>query len=317
MGCAKKRINPTVANHVNRNFTTEFTKAVIKAVRCLLPPWKPNRKGRKGHDPQTVAIGCLLKVGFNQTYDGIEAHIKDSETLRQRCPVLPGHSVIQRGMKRLSITYIRKVMNRVTRFLRRKKMNIAVDSSGFSTHNSSTWYDIRIERHGKRKDCIKLHISVDIDTGVIHWFTTTPWNRHDSKEFEHLIKHLPELGNVLGDKAFSSRNNCQLVADKNGTPYLCFRKNARSKSKGKPAWIISFRAHKHDTDAWLAVYHLRSIIESVFSSIKKRWGSFLLSRKRWMQKRELALKVFSYNVKQVLMVRYAKERKVPLWIPVK
>ena len=36
-----------------------------------------------------------------------------------------------------------------------------------------------------------------------------------------------------------------------------------------------------------------------------------------MQKKELALKVFSYNVKQVLMVRYAKERKVPLWIPVK
>jgi hypothetical protein len=316
MGCAKKRINPTVANHVNRNFTADFTKAVIKAVHQLPPPWKSNKKGRKGHDPQTVAIGCILKVGFNQTYDSIEAHMKDSETLKQHCTSLPGHSVIQRGMKRLSITYIRKVMNRVIRFLRRKKMNIAVDSTGFSTHNSSTWYDIRIERHGRRRDCIKLHISVDIDTGVIHWFAITPWNRHDSKEFEHLIKHLPKLGNVLGDKAFSSRNNCQLIVDKNGTPYLCFRKNARSNAKGKPAWIVSFRSHKHDTKAWLAVYHLRSIIESVFSSIKKRWGSFLHSRKRWMQKKELALKVFSYNVKQVLMVCYAKERKVPLWIRV-
>ncbi|MEM4259029.1 MAG: transposase, partial [Candidatus Thermoplasmatota archaeon] len=182
-------------------------------------------------------------------------------------------------------------------------------------------YDIRIKRQSGRKDCIKLHISIDIETGVIQWFTTTPWNRHDSKEFEHLIKNLPELGNVLGDKAFSSRNNCQLVADKNGTPYLYFRKNARSKANGNPAWIISFREHKKrehkkDPEAWLAVYHLRSIIESVFSSIKKRWGGFLYSRKRWMQKRELALKVLSYNVKQVLLVRYAKERKVPLWIPV-
>jgi transposase len=312
MGWAKKRINPTVANHVNRNFTADFTKAAIKAVHCIPPPWKPNKKGRKGHDPQTVALGCILKVGFNQTYDGIEAHLKDSETIKKCCPDMPGHSVIQRGMKQLSITYIRKVMNRVTRFLRRKKMNIAVDTTGFSTQNSSIWYDIRIERQGKRKDCLKLHVSVD--TGVIHWFTITPWNRHDSKEFEHLIKHLPELGNVLGDKAFSSRNNCQLIADKNGTPYLCFKKNARSNAKGKPAWIVSFRAHKRDSDAWLAVYHLRSIIESVFSSIKKRWGSFLLSRRRWMQKKELALKVFSYNIKQVLMVRYAKERKVPLWI---
>jgi hypothetical protein len=77
MGCAKKRINPTVANHVNRNFTAEFTKAVIKAVRCLPLPWKLNNRGLKGHDPQTIAVACLLKVGFNQTYDGIESHIKE------------------------------------------------------------------------------------------------------------------------------------------------------------------------------------------------------------------------------------------------
>jgi transposase len=77
-------------------------------------------------------------------------------------------------MKKLSIKYIRKVMNRVTCFLRRKGMNIAVDSTGFRTGNSSTWYDIRIKRKNKGKDYIKLHISMDIDTGIIHWFTMTP-----------------------------------------------------------------------------------------------------------------------------------------------
>jgi hypothetical protein len=56
MGWAKKRINPTVANHVNRNFTADFTKAVIKSVCSMQPPWASNKKERKGHDPQTVAI---------------------------------------------------------------------------------------------------------------------------------------------------------------------------------------------------------------------------------------------------------------------
>ena len=149
-------------------------------------------------------------------------------------------------------------------------MNIAVDSTGFRTHNSSTWYDIRIKRHVSRKDCLKLHISVDINTGIVHWFTTTAWNRHDSKEFEQLIKNLPKLVEVLGDKALSSRKNCQLVYNRKETSYLYFRKNTRSISKGCPAWIISFRAYKNDTDSWLAVYHLRSIIESMFSSIKRR-----------------------------------------------
>jgi transposase len=313
MGCAKKRINPRILNHVNRNFNHQYTKAVIKAVQQLPLPWKPNKNGRRGHDPKEVTTSCILKVGFNQTYDGIEAYLKESETFKQHFDDIPGHSVIHRGMKKLSIKYIRKVMNRVIRFLQRHSMNIVVDSTGFRTNTSSLWYDIRIKRRGKRRDCIKLHISVDVDTGVIHWFTMTPWNRHDSTEFENLLKHLPELGNVFGDKALSSRGNCQLVADKKGVPYLHFKDNVTSNAKGKPAWIISFRAYQKDKEAWLAVYHLRSIVESVFSSIKKRWNSFLRSRRKWMQKKELSLKVLSYNVKQVLLVRYAEERQIPLW----
>jgi transposase len=309
-------MNPTVANHVNRNFTALFTWAVVKAVHRLPSPWQSNKRGRKGHDPKTVAIGCLLKVGLNETYDGIEAHMKDSQSLTACCPVLPGHSVIHRGMTRLSIKYIRKVMNLLIRFLRRRKMTIAIDSTEFSTHQSSAWYDLRIERHGSRRDCIKLHISVDVHTGVVHSFTTTRWNRHDSREFSRLIKCLPDVDKILGDKAYSSRANCQLVADKHGTPYLSFRENAARRPRRCLAWVISFRAWKRDPEGWLVIYHLRSIIESVFSSMKRRWGSFLQSRKRWMQKRELALKVFAYNVKQVLMVRYARERKVALWIRV-
>jgi transposase len=313
MGCAKKRINPKILNHVNRNFNKLYTKQVIKAVQQLPPPWKPCKVGRNGHDPKKVATGCILKVGFNQTYDGIEAYLKESETFKNFFNDLPGHSVIHRGMKKLSIKYIRKVMNKVTRFLRRKGMNIAVDSTGFRTGNSSIWYDIRIRRKNTRKDCIKLHISIDVDTGIIHWFIMTSSRKHDSPEFKNLIKHLPELGNVFGDKGYSSRKNCQIVADKEGKPYLHFRDNATNKAKGKSAWIISIREYKNNTEEWLSTYHLRSIVESVFSSIKKRWNSFLRSRRRWMQKKELSLKVLSYNVKQVLLVQYAKECKIPLW----
>jgi transposase len=313
MGCAKKRIEPKILNHINRNFNHQYTKSVIKAVKQLPPPWKTSKKGRKSHDPKEVAAGCILKVGFNQTYDGIEAYLKESETFKSSFDDLPGHSVIHRGMKKLSIPYIRKVMNRVTRFLRRKGMNIAVDSTGFRTRNSSLWYDIRIRRKNTKRDCMKLHISMDVDTGIIHWFTMTPSKRHDSPEFKNLLKYLPDLGDVFGDKGYSSRNNCQLVADKHGVPYLHFKDNATNKAKGHPGWIISIRAYKKNTEQWLDIYHARSIVESVFSSIKRRWGSFLRSRRKWMQKKELSLKVLSYNIKQVLLVTYAKESKIPLW----
>jgi transposase len=313
MGCAKKRIEPKILNHINRNFNELYTKQIIKTVKHLPSPWKHKKKGRKGHDPREVAAGCILKVGFNQTYDGIEAYLKESETFKNSFDNLPGHTVIHRGMSKLSIPYIRNVMNQAISFLRRQDMNIAVDSTGFRTGNSSIWYDIRIGRKNTKRDCIKLHICMDVDTGIIYWFTITLSKRHDSPEFNTLLKHLPNLGKVYGDKGYSSRKNCQIVADKNGVPYLHFKDNATNKAKGKPAWIISIRAYKKNTEKWLDIYHTRSIVESVFSSIKRRWGSFLRSRRKWMQKKELSLKVLSYNIKQVLLVTYAKESKISLW----
>jgi len=82
MGITKKRINPKILNHVNRNFNQRYTKTVSKAVQQLPPPWKPCKIGRNGHEPQEVAAGCILKVGFNLTYDGIEAYLKESETFK-------------------------------------------------------------------------------------------------------------------------------------------------------------------------------------------------------------------------------------------
>jgi len=313
MGCAKKRIEPKILNYVNRNFNELFTEQVVLAVKRLPSPWKPKKIGRTGHDPREIATACILKIGFNQTYDGIEAYLKESNTFKNSFEALPGHSVIHRGMNKLSIPYIRNVMNQATSFLRRERMNIAADSTGFRTGNSSLWYDIRIRRKNTKRDCIKLHISMDVDTGIIHWFTITPSKRHDSPEFETLLKHLPKVGDVYGDKGYSSRKNCQIVADKKGTPYLLFRDNATNKAKGKPAWIISIRAYKKNTEQWLDTYHARSIVESVFSSIKRRWGNFLRSRRKWMQKKELSLKVLAYNIKQVLLIAYAKESKIPLW----
>jgi hypothetical protein len=60
MGCAKKRVNPKIMNHVNRNFNELYTKTVIKAVQQLPLPWKPNKHGRKGHDLNKIIYEMIL-----------------------------------------------------------------------------------------------------------------------------------------------------------------------------------------------------------------------------------------------------------------
>jgi transposase len=291
-------------------------KELIRVVQCLPPPFEPNDRGRPCKDPRLVAFAVIWKILFCHSYDSIESALKmHEEILLQQFNVdsLPTHSVIHRGMHRMSMKYIRKVISFLIVKFRRKGMTVAVDSTGFSLSNSSKWFDIRIQRISSRRESMKLHIVIDIETGIIHHFSTTTWNRHDSMEFKKMITALPQISAALGDKAYSSRMNCQLVADRGGIPYLIFKDNVKGTAKGNSAWKISFHKYKKNNEEWMKTYHLRSIVESVFSSLKKRWNGHISSKKPWHRRRELALKVLAYNLKQVLYNSRAQEIGTSLW----
>jgi transposase len=316
MGKPKRRVYPRAANHVNRDRYRLTILCLISAVTTSNAPWERNSFGRPCWDPKVAAVCVFMKIFLGRTYDTIEAYLKSNQLVAQHLGVeeLPGQSVIARGMSKMPMSYIRLISRLVTFQMRRRGMNVAVDSSGFSLKTSSKWFDIRIKRKSTKRDYIKLHIVIDVETGIILHFTITNWKGSDSKEFKRLIKDLPRLNKAAGDKAYSSRANCQAVADKKGKPFLCFKANATAKAKGFPAWQISFNAYTDNPDEWMDEYHIRSIVESVFSSIKRCLGSDIKSIKGWLKRRELAIKVLAYNIKRVLYIEEAKELGIPLWV---
>jgi len=213
--------------------------------------------------------------------------------------------------------YLRKLNALLIRQYRQQGMNIAVDSSGFSTSNTSKWFDIRIRKQNTRRDYLKLHIAVDIETGIIQAFSITPGRRHECPQFSRLMHRLPMVGKVMADKGFSSRDNCRIVADKNGVPYICFKDNATRRMKGSSAWASSYRAYQENKNEWMDEYHQRELVEAVFSSLKQRWNESIASRRGWFRWRELAIKVLVYNTKQLLCCQRAKKTGVDLWTTVK
>jgi transposase len=307
-----------VTSHVNRNFESLLQKHLVSVVRESKPPWQTNERGRRPHAPRNVAICCMLMVALGKTYDSIEAYLKVNEYLKAllHTDSLPGHSVIHRGMTRMPLPYIRMVLRKTVWRLRRDGMTVAVDASGMSTTDRSVWFDIRIGRKNSRRECVKLHIVVDVDTGVIHDFEMTPWYRGDSPQFKRLMKELPGIAAALGDKAYSSRENCEIVARMGGKSYLLFKSNATGRAKAHPEWRRSFLEFTEDREGWMAIYHLRSIVEGVFSSLKRSWGSALRSRRYWNRRKELALKVLAYDVRQVLYNERAEELGVDLRVRV-
>ncbi len=307
IGKAKRRAAPKVVNHVNRNLESLTIALVVKLVLEGPQPWEMNKRGRKPIDPKIVAICCLLKVFLSKTYDEIESYYKVNTELARllKTTNLPGHSVIHRGMEKLTLPYLRRFSRRLLLRFKRQGMIVAVDSTGFSLSKTSKWFDIRVRRENQKRDFLKLHVAIDVDTGLIQAFSVSAWKVADTTEFKHLLKALPRIGKCLGDKGYSSRVNCTLVLKKGGMPYLMFKSNAAGKAKGHPAWKRSFQEYKQNEKQWLQEYHLRSLVESIFSSIKKRWSGFIQSKNGWMMIKELSLKVVSYNIKQVLYLEHA------------
>lgn len=260
---------------------------------------------------------CCVKLFSGDTYEGAESECKNNKKFKELVGEAPTHSVIHRGMQKLTKQYIKKLNKRLTVRFRRKGISIALDASGFKQRTSSLWYDIRIKKKSRKKDFTKLHIAGCIDTGIIHNYTITAGRRHDSPQLKELITVIPKIIKAVGDSAYLSRKNCKMVGEKGGKPYFRLKCNVTAKPKSHPEWKAMIKLYWKDKKKWLKEYHVRSFIEAVFSSIKKRFGNFLRSIKKPMQEKELALKVICYNVIRVLYVKAAKELGIPLWVKVK
>ena len=319
MGRALKRINPKIRNEVERNLDEFFITALVSVIRSVGLPWQPNKRGRPSWDPRVLIAALVIRELFSRTYSRTEAYLKANPLFKEKFGLerTPGSSVLQRAMRKVTMKYLRKVIRRLIMRYRRKGMTLAVDSTGIRLKTSSHWFDIRIRRISKRKDHMKLHIVVDVDTGIILSFAGTDWKVNDGKQLKGLLRELSKFEKMLGDKAYSSRVNYTLVHEKGARAYFLFKENVSARAKGSKHWHIQVKTFFSDRDAWMKEYHMRSFVEAVFSSIKRFIGSIVRSKKKSLKKRELALKVLAYNLWRVLLIDTAENEGVPLWVTCK
>lgn len=281
----------------------------------LPEPWETKETGRPPFDPRAVTAACVAKLMLNKTYEGTEAWTKASKLFTELtgCKRIP-QSVIHRGMEHLSTKYIKDVLKRLTIHYRRKGIEAVIDSSGMKLRTSSTWYDIRIQRKTRRKDHLKLHITGDFQTGIIHSFTITNGHANDSPQLRKMLKVIEKVLKCAADKVYCARKNCNVVREKGGKAFFSLKVNVTARAKGSPEWKAMVRFYRKDRKAWLKQYHIRSYVEAMFASIKKRFGNFLRSIKPRMQEKELSLKVICYDLVRVLYMETAKRLGVPLMV---
>ncbi|KXB05515.1 hypothetical protein AKJ49_00650 [candidate division MSBL1 archaeon SCGC-AAA382A03] len=157
---SQRRVNPKVYSSVNRDLDRLFTSHLADLLEHTEPPWTPDSRGNP-HPPQSVIGALVLKIYYSTSYDEIEARLKGMKELF--CNTfdtdrIPTHSVIHRGMKKATTEFLRNLLEKTIQKVEEDRRT-AIDSSGFTTKESSKWYDIRIGKENQKKKILETALA--------------------------------------------------------------------------------------------------------------------------------------------------------------
>jgi hypothetical protein len=287
----------------------DYNESLIERGRVLmdvgfLKSWNKEivkmNKGKVGapfeYSNSYIHFLAFIKIGFKIAYRTVQGIVRGlSEYIR---------------IEEMHFTHIRRRMLKIKPSSVRnlgfkeeekhdKPIILIVDASGLTISKKGDYIEEKWIR--KKKEFIKLHISVDEESKKIVSFRITKGNVHDTKKFGPLVKEAAEkydVDKVHADKAYDNRRSFNLLDDINAEPVIRIRKNASTRSKGCPLRRDEvFLVKKLGYEGWKQLKDAgkRWIAEIVFSSIKRVLGEDLLSKKFKAQKVEAGLKVMLYN----------------------
>jgi len=183
--------------------------------------------------------------------------------------------------------------------LREIETNFSVDASGFSTSRFARWFDKKWGKEKKYRIWLKANVISGVKTNIITGVEITEGEVHDSPSLPSLVEQTAKnfkVGEVSGDKAYSSRKNLQLIADVGAVPFIPFKKNVRGKRVGSGIWKKMYHYFMYKHDEFLEHYHKRSNVETVFHMIKTKFRDNLRSKTKTAQVNELLLKILCHNI---------------------
>jgi hypothetical protein len=168
---------------------------------------------------------------------------------------------------------------------------IAIDGTGISRPLPSPYYYRRIDKPYPIEIPLKLSIAIDTKTKKIHSLRFRAKIAHDIKDARYLVKHLPYKPNKLvADKGYDAEwlhKFCQNRGIQAMIP---------KRDWGKPRVGITRLRYTSQKKFRKRTYHRREMVESTFSSIKKKFGSSVSSVKFSAQRAEMYCRAITHNV---------------------
>lgn len=163
----------------------------------------------------------------------------------------------------------------------------AIDATGLSRSNASSYYVKRIDRNTKTQRHAKLSLYVDIKRKKILSAKFRAKPRHDTLDVKPLLDKSPIIAELnLMDKGYDDNEIHKLFRDKGKLSIIPARKGCR---RGQ------YRKEMRDFFDY-CLYWQRNIVESINSAIKRKFGSVLNCRNIRTQRVETYARLILHNI---------------------
>jgi len=274
---------------------------LISLIEDLPIPKQPQRHpGRPPAYPlQSLLVLLVLMVFWGMSYRRFAAHIAHNHKLLARLgiPRAPHYSVLNRAMDRLDPALLQDLIRRLADTLPAPR-EVAFDATGISHTTGGEWFSIRLQKRRRRR-FHGLHIAVDTDTLLITAAMVRRKPGGEASTMLLLLAQMPtdRLEAVYGDKAYISRANVTLIDGLGARAVIEPKRRLSTLVKSHRAYAELVRKYYADPEGWREKnrYGTRSLVESVFSTLKRRFGGSLRSRLDSRRTVEVLLKVVTYN----------------------
>ena len=196
---------------------------------------------------------------------------------------VPTYSALCKSRKRIPTKLWNSFLRLTSGF---RHNSVAVDSTGFSRTNPSFHFIKRIDSKNPVKRYAKLSAFFDLPTRKFIALKIRVKPRHDVKDIDYLLNQSSPMEKLFGDSAYDAES----IHEK------CFELKVQTIIKPRKNVKKGFYRRKQMKNYSEKEYHQRSLIESGFGSLKRKYGGNVSGKKWKSVNSEIYCKAICHNL---------------------
>ena len=281
-----------------------FARTALEVGRAVLPPYRTRFSKHQFTQPQLLAILCLMRYE-DWTFREAEVRLGEHRELREILSLSrgPDFTTLYRFLHRLDGPTIDRAVGETVRRMRswrhggRRRARVAVDATGLAQGAVSTFFVRRMHHHGQKplpwRHWLKWVVGADLEQQFLLSQSARrgPWN--DCASLPTIVEaasRQTRIGLVLADAEFDSERNHIYIRSQLGAQSVIPAK------RGKKTWRIHGVRAEMRRAFPRRIYRRRALIESLFSSVKRKLSARAPGRSLHMQTRQALLLGLSFNL---------------------